>query len=401
MSIKLLKTSLYFTVLSTLASAINFAFYPIISHTLSVANFGDVQLGVSFIMLAASLLTSLSTLALFATANRKTERTTLGSIERLVISISVIISIFTVTFAVPIASLLQLQDPSLLYILALIFILNIPASTWVGTLQGGGQFLTSGWISVISSLTKLSAAYLLINLGMGAYGALLGIALGSLVMLPLAKIFDRSNNIHYAETFGLFRSTDLSFFRRRKDLLFILGSLVMIALIANIDIVAAKILLSPDEAGAYAQVSTVAKIPYFAGIPIALVLFERYIKKNINYGMSLAVYAALIAVVGSCVIIFSNLLLHILFNYKGLNSELLFPLVTSFTAYSILILCAYQLIARKKTRRLIILATSSLVFILVLVATATTAPTIAHTYMFGVTTALLLSIGLTYTKIYE
>lgn len=401
MSTKLLKTSLYFTILSTLASAINFAFYPVISHLLSVASFGDVQLGVSFVMLAASLLTSLSTLALFTTANKKTERNTLASIERLVISLSVVLAIMTAVFAEPLGVALKLQDASLLYILAVIFVVNIPASTWIGTLQGDGRFMISGWISVISALTKLSSAYMFINLGLGAHGALLGIALGSFIMLPLAKIFDRSGSIHYTETFGLFRQSDFSFFIKRIDLLAILGSLVLIALIANIDIMAAKIILSPEAAGAYAQVSTVAKIPYFAGIPIALILFERYIRKSISYIKSFFVYVGLIAIIGLGVIVLSNLLLRVLFNYHGIDTGLLIPLVISFSSYSAIMLCAYQLIAMKRTKRLLILSVVSLPIILIPVTRATSVSDIAHLYMSGILGALLLSITLTYTKYHD
>lgn len=401
MSVKLLKTSFYFTALSTLASAVNFAFYPAVSHLLSVVNFGDVQLGVSFIMLAASLLTSLSTLALFTTANKKIEEKSLNSIERLVISLSIIIAIFTAIFAVPLAEILQLQDATLLYILAFIFILNIPASTWVGSLQGGGQFLASGWISVVSALTKLLTSFVFIIMGFGAHGALLGIALGSFIMLPLAKLLDRSNNIHYKETFGLFRKSDASFFAKRLDLLGILLSLMFMALIANIDIVAAKILLPPAEAGTYAQLSTVAKIPYFAGIPVALVLFERYIRKNISYGISLVVYAGLVTMIGSGVVIFSELLMRVLFNFQEASMSLLIPLVIAFTGYSIFMLCAYQLIAKNGVKRLLILSISSILITLGLVVRANTATDIAYAYMYGVLMALLLSAVLTYTKSHE
>lgn len=398
MSLKLLKTSLYFTILSTSASAINFAFYPIISHLLSVADFGDVQLGVSFIMLAASLLTSLSTLALFATANKGTEKNTLGSIERLVISLSVLLAVTTAVLAAPLSSLLQLQDPSLLYILSLIFVLNIPASTWVGTLQGGGQFIASGWISVTSSLVKVVAAFLLIRFGLGAHGALLGIALGGFIMLPLAKMFDRSNNINYSETFGVFRSADFSFFRERIDLLIILGSLIMLAFIASIDVVMAKIALSPELAGAYAQVSTVAKIPYFAGLPVTLVLFERYVKKNISHSLSLLVYVCIIVVVAAGVIVLSDILLHTLFNYRENGINILGPLVVSFSSYSILMLCTYQLIAQKKFKQLLILSASGLGMVLMFVANSTTAPSIAYAYMYAILFTLLLSVIFAYTK---
>ena len=401
MSVKLLKTSFYFTALSTLASAVNFAFYPVVSHLLSVGNFGDVQLGVSFIMLAASLLTSLSTLALFTTANKKTEEKSLNSIERLVISLSIIIALLTAIFAVPLAGILQLQDATLLYILAFIFILNIPASTWMGSLQGGGQFLASGWISVISALTKLIASFIFIIMGFGAHGALFGIALGSFIMLPLAKILDRSNSIQYKETFGLFRKSDASFFIKRLDLLGILLSLMFVAFIANIDIVAAKILLSPAEAGTYAQLSTVAKIPYFAGISVALVLFERYIRKNISYGLSLVVYACLVATVGSGVIIFSDLLLRVLFNFQEASTSLLIPLVIAFTGYSIFMLYAYQLIAKNGVKRLLILAISSICITILPVTGSHTATDIAYSYMYGVLMALFLSAVFSYTNSHE
>lgn len=385
-----------------MASAINFAFYPVISHTLSITDFGDVQVGVSFIMLTAALLTSLSTLALFTTASTNRSENTVGHIERLVVSVSIGAALITSIFAWPLAELLQLQEVSLLYILAFIFVLNIPASTWIGTLQGNNQFVASGWISVASALTKLIAAYVLIQIGWGAHGALMGISIGSFIMLPLSKLFDTSNRLRYKHTFGVFRKNDLLFFKKRLDLIAILISLMLIAFIANIDVLMAKILLAPAEAGAYAQLSTVAKIPYFAGVPIALVLFERYIRRSISQRISLLAFTAIVSIIGSVVIIFADLLLRVIFNYQGIDFKPLVPLTIGFTSYSVLSLNVYLLIAQRRIMRLLILASSAAIAVSALIPLLSSTPLeIADTFMACILVTLLLSLVLTYTKRHE
>lgn len=402
MSKKLLKTSFYFTALSTVASAVNFAFYPFISHLLSVATFGDVQIGVSFIMLAASLLTSLSTLALFTSANGESERSALRHVERLIIATSIACSILIVAFAQPIASLLQLQDPSLLYILAGIFILNIPASTSLGALQGGDQFLASGFISTVSSLIKLLAALVFIFLGWGGHGALLGIATGTFIILPLAKVLDKANVINFKETFSILRVRDVGFFAKRLDLLGILASLILIAFIANIDILTSKILLSPSQAGAYAQLSTAGKIPYFAGLPIALVLFERFIRKNINRNLSIILYSAIVFFIGITVVVCSDPLLRLLFNYQGSSTAALPLLVVAFSSYSVVTLAAYRLIAQHQIKRLCLLAFVSVVTVGSITLLAEPSSTdISRNYMLSILAMLPLSIGITYTRRHE
>ncbi len=272
MAQNLLRTSAAFILLATIASGLNFLYYPIIARSLSDAQFGEVQVGIAFIMQAAALFTSLNVLALFFAAQRESHQPLTIRLERFVIAISLLLALATAVLAGPIAHALQFTDYRLLYILSVIFLLNIPEATWVGSLQGNGQFLGSGVISITSALSKIIASLAFIRIGFGAYGAMFGILIGTAVMLPMAYYMQKGQLIKFKNTFGILRGRDFLLFRDQPQLMLVFFSLVFLAFTSTVDVLFSKSTLDPTAAGVYAQLSTAAKIPYFAAVPLTIIL---------------------------------------------------------------------------------------------------------------------------------
>ena len=364
---KQLKSSFLFTALSLGASALNFLFYPVISHLLSARDFGDIQIGVSFIMIAAALFSSLNTLALFLSAQKEsTKKNSLQHVERLVTTVSLILALLVIIFAGPIKDFLNLGDSSLLYILSVIFVLNIPAATWVGVLQGNGQFIASGWVGLTAALTKILASALFISFGWGAHGALIGMLLGFLVILPLVKILQNKSLVSFRSTMRFLSKEDLRYFSQTKTPLFILLGMVLVAIIANIDVTIAKAVLSPEEAGGYAQVSTAAKIPYFALLPVAIILFKSFIDTPKRIAKSMTLFA-LVALVGAlATYLLRDIILGIVFGHLDTTGTLPY-LAVAFSAYAVLTLAMYALIATGRLKQLLVSSVLALVLTLLAV----------------------------------
>ncbi len=400
MSKKIVSKSLGFTILSLAASLLNFGFYPVVAYLLSKAAFGDVQVGVSFIMLAAALFTSLSTLALFFAA-RENNNQTMEHLERLVIALSVIASILVVLAAQPISSALQLQDASLLYILAFIFIINIPASTWVGTLQGQGQFIESGWISTVAAFIKIVAALIFIQLGWGAHGALAGIAVGTLSMLPLVKVLQKRKLASFRRTFSMINNQDISFFVNNPRIVITLVSLIIFSIIGTLDVLWAKHSLLPHDAGVFAQLSTIAKIPYFAMVPIAIIIFERLTKGTVPIIKTGTVYALICLTVGAATLLLNDRLAELLFHID-MPGKALSLLIIGFTSYALFTMQIYLLIAQRDTIRLFVSSLTALLLVqLGLIFSEKSPESIALTYVTMLSISLLISVALRYTKRHE
>ena len=392
--------SLWFSVLSVTASALNFLFYPVLAHSLDLASFGDVQVGVSFVMQAAALFTSLNLVALFLSAHKSTSIELVTRLERIIISISIIAAVIVAVCVAPLSRTLQLHDASLLYLLAIIFVFNVPAGTWIGTLQGEGKFIQSGLIAVTASLTKIILAILLISLGFGAHGAMLGILIGTIVFIPLVYLAHSSKRLNIINTFRPARLSDFRALLASKPTLYTLVAFFFLALLSTFDIIAAKVLLSPTQAGIYAQLSTVAKIPYFALIPLATIGFERFIKKATHEGRFMLLFCGLLAAASSVLLLAEPFVLRVFFRLDTVQYSQLAALflVVAFTAYTLSTIVTYSLISRGSLKKALIPLLCGFVLTPILLAFGSSLEGIALNYMLSQIALLVILVILRYNK---
>lgn len=391
---KLNTVSLWFTVLAFLASVLNFLYYPIVARLLNLSQFGDVQVGVSFIMQAAALFSSLNLVALLLSAKKGSEKGIVQKLEQVLIVPSLLGAALVSIFAYPISGLLQLHSPGLLYLLSFIFILNIPASTWVGTLQGEGAFIKSGAISLLSSLTKILASTLLILVGLGAYGAILGIMIGSIVIIPLCYALQDSNSLMFAKTFRLPNKDDFKILAERKSVFLILVSFILLSLISTFDVIAAKTHLTPIEAGEFAQLSIISKIPYFALLPVSIILFGKFIKKPERQGRAIFIYCLGVLLLSLATYFMLPLISHALFSLS-LDSETIRTtlwLLAAFGFYTVIFLIIYLLVSRGHTTAIFLIAIVAFLLSFASLTLATTTETIARNYALSLVVVMLLSL---------
>lgn len=394
--------SLWFTVLSLSASALNFLYYPVIARLLGLAQFGDVQVGVAFIMQAAALFSSLNLVALYLSSRKTGTENITARLERVLILPSIIGACLVVALAYPISHTLQLHDPSLLYLLAVVFIINIPASTWIGTLQGEDNFIRSGWVAVISSTIKIVVSTALILAGLGAHGALLGILIGTVCVIPLTYLMHTSGSLNLWETFRLPTRSDLAFIAKQPVISYLLVSFLLLALLSTLDTLFAKIHLSPVVAGVFAQMSIIAKIPYFVSLPISILLFRHFIAHSSGHARLVLMYSSMVAAGSSLMILCLPLGVNILFGFDPSSNQLLVGglLLVAFGAFSITNALVYLLVARGKVRQTLAVATFGFILItLLLLASSASSEDIATRYAIGqAVTAVVALLALRYTK---
>lgn len=391
---KIVKTSIAFTVLSLLASAFNMLYYPVVSHLLSLSQFGDVQIGISFIMMSAALFSSLNIVALYSMSRAGSGNTnSLAILERTIISVSIILAILVIVFARPLSQGLNMQDESLLYLLSVIFIMNIPAASWVGALQGNRQFIASGVIGLVSSLLKLLISCLAILLGFGAHGALAGILIGLAAILPLVVLLQNKPVVSFKRTFSVVRATDLRHLINEGSSVIILTSLVFITVLTSLDITVAKFSFDSSVAGEYAQASTAAKITFFSLIPMAIILFEKFIRSPQKILRDLLTYSALAITLSGALYLVRYPLMTEIFNYKGDIGVYEWLLVT-YTSITIITLLAYIMIARGLVTRLLKAAAMGLAFTIIMLLTHSSNPMeVASSFAISAMVILMIYIA--------
>lgn len=179
----------------------------------------------------------------------------------------------------------------LLIILGLVF--SSIGGVYASALQGMFRFKKFGFVGIISTLTKLIFAILLVSLGFGAMGAFSGIIAGTIVGLLLAVIF--SSDFKYWKTQGWADKKIYSF-----ALPMFFGTFFM-TLLMNLDILGVKFLsenvLSDTLTGYYRSALILAELPVFAVGALMGAMFphiSKHSSNNNNYSNKTLKYAVLI-----------------------------------------------------------------------------------------------------------
>jgi O-antigen/teichoic acid export membrane protein len=174
------------------------------------------------------------------------------------------------TVAIPLViEVMQLREPGPAVALAPLVILSFIYPVFLATLQGTDRFIALGVLLLAIAFSRIAFGVPWAAAGGGAGGAIAGQALGMLVAIAVSGIVLGG----YLERRGKGAAT--SGFRRRPDMGAISASLAFIAfaLVANLDILLAKLFLDPRQMGDYSALATLAKIVLFlpAAIGVAMV----------------------------------------------------------------------------------------------------------------------------------
>lgn len=164
---------------------------------------------------------------------------------------------------------------------------------YASALRGMFRFNKFGFVSIITTLTKLIFAILLVSLGFGALGAFSGLIAATIVGLLLAVLF--SSDFKYWKTKGWADKKIYSF-----ALPMFFGTFFM-TLLMNLDILGVKFLsekvISDTLTGYYRSALILAEFPVFAAGALMGAMFpyiSKYSSNNNNYSNMTLKYTVLI-----------------------------------------------------------------------------------------------------------
>jgi len=198
------------------------------------------------------------------------------------LEISLVVFLVNLVLSVPLSNIFQIEY--------LVLVLTIGAvspfvfvSTQLGIAQGKELYIKLALIYVMFGLGRSISAIVglliypkLISVGIGFFGGTLLSALISHFVLGNGKKFWRDERIKNVST-GLFKATQ---------------ALLALYVLVNVDILIARIVLTPEQSGVYAVGMLVAKIAFFMPQAITVVMFPR-MGKNESSALVYAIFGTL------------------------------------------------------------------------------------------------------------
>jgi O-antigen/teichoic acid export membrane protein len=348
--------SIAMVVLVQVANVLNYASNLAFSRILEPAGFGELTALLAFALVLAVPLGAAQTVVAerIALAHAAGDEDRVRYLVRLalghVATLGAVVGVLYVA-AIPLTQeVLGIRQPGPVIALAPFVVANFAQTVALGALQGTERFAAFGWVVFAAAASRLAFGIPWALGGGGAGGAIAGQALGLIVVLTIVGWSSR----HWLLRRGTGAAT--RGLRRRPDLqtLTATGAYIGFAVLANLDLVLARVWLDSTDAGLYAALSTVAKLVIFLPAALAMLMVPSTARARAS-GRERVVLrrtARLVALSAALVVIPSvlapGLLLDLMFgdDYVAARSGVL-PSALAGAALSLLfVVCTYSVTVR-------------------------------------------------------
>ncbi len=267
--------AVYFTG-SMVVAFLNYLFYPVLGRLLGPADFGDIQALISLITQSAIIFGAFSVVAANITSNTENpaERNAImAELQKIAFWIAGILFVLLLLSVSGLHSFFNFTSLYPLFGLAIILPISAMTTFRNAFLQGVGRFSDLSVSGIISSLGRLALAAAFILLGLGIFGATLGIVLANVCVI--IYLYYRTNDAlrlsTKADVHVLEKGSVIKELKYGGLVLFATG---LITLYFTSDILIVKHYFSSLDAGLYSGISSIAKILYFAIGPSSMVMFS-------------------------------------------------------------------------------------------------------------------------------
>lgn len=316
-------------VLTLVGSALNYGSNILFSHVLAPVGYGELT---ALFALSVVLVVPMGA-AQTMVAERIAVHNAEGRVDQVryvvrhaaahVAVISVGVGVLYVAATPLVVSALSLRHAGVALALTPVLVLGFMVPLALGVLQGLERFTAYGVLLLAVAVSRIGFGLPWAAVEHGAGGALGGQAVGMFVVLcAVAWLLRRLNP-------GRGTGAATSGLKRRPDVrtLAASGAFIGFAVLSNLDLVLAKIFLSPHDAGVYAALSTVGKVIIFLPAAVAVVMVPSAAKAQHNTGSSAQVLrVSALVVAGSCVLVaipavlVPHLIIKVMFGSKYLSA---------------------------------------------------------------------------------
>lgn len=269
-----LRNNAIFFIGSIAVGALNYLYYPVLGRVLSTAAFGELQVLVSLTTQAAILLQVFSLVATNIIVNEsdtKRLNAILSELQKLSLWLAGGLLALTLLAAGWLQAALQFGSPWPFVVVGLIFLASLPPTYTGAYLRARQAFGAASISGAVGALAKLVFSVLLVLAGWAALGAAVGMLLAQLCVLAYTLYKARQLGYRLVRT-GSVKPNWALVRPHYKFAGFVLVSSLIVTGLVTVDSIAVKYWLTPDEAGLYGGISTIARIIFFLTGSVGLVL---------------------------------------------------------------------------------------------------------------------------------
>jgi len=262
-----------------------------------VEDFGEVQTLISIFLLAGIALHVFGMIVVNIVTNSQEDHSknlTLTQLYTFAFYIMSALALLLLLLSPVLMNILRFQSLYPFFALAVILPLSVPLAFQKAYLQGIHNFFTVSWANIIAAGGRLLFAIVLVSLGWATFGAIFALT----IALSLTLLYTYSKT-RRALSFSLKEKIvfDSAFTRELSYGLLIFSAIGFVTFLYTADVILVKFFFSPDIAGFYGGISTIARIIFYATGPIALVLLS-HIKLQNTGKENHAIFVKAVSLVG-------------------------------------------------------------------------------------------------------
>lgn len=255
---------------------LNYAFYPVIGRLLEPAMFGEVQAVISLFLQLSMFLTVVNIVTVYIVANYGNvakRNLAIYELEKLGLLVTAAILLAMIVFANQLRAFFHFESAWPFALLGVLLVLTVPFTFRTSYLRGKQKFMASTAAQLFAAAGKFVFSVPLILLGLGASGAIGGVAVAQAAALGYAAWRSKLAGLARPKNFKLFARPQVAqVMPEIKYSLFVLVGSLAIMLLLTVDTLAVKHFFDAHTAGLYAGVATASRIVFFVTASIAQAL---------------------------------------------------------------------------------------------------------------------------------
>jgi len=324
------KSTLIFVLLSTIASAINYAAYPVLSRILADTEYINITVSLSVLTQITTFLSSIVAITI-GLSKEQVSKEKSSTVQLLQTSLFKLFLIITALFLILSPFIMNsIQTPLLFAIpIAIMMIVSVPLAIMSGFLNGRGLMIKLGLLTVISAGLQLLIGAIVAYTTKSGLLALTGMALAQVIAIIIIRVIFAKDNLPKINNV-LRKSTDNESQPHIRRLLTygLFASLaIMVMNIAQISDLLIIQTLHNDDIKLYTDIYILSRIVFFAGIifvwPFLGELDIRiHVLNRRPFFKLIAIFSAITAATLVVIMLFGTQITYILFNENYASSHL-------------------------------------------------------------------------------
>ncbi len=259
-----LKNNIIFFAGSMVVAFLNYLYHPVLGRLMSVEDFGEVQSLISLFIQLSIFAGVFSVITVNVTANSDNSQernAVISALRKIAFYITGAVFLIIVLSSVLLKDFFQFSSFWPFISLAFLLLISVSFTFRKAFLQGISDFRAVSWSGIIFAAGRLGFAVLLVYLGWRSLGAISGLLIAQgLALFYVYFKTKKSLNL----SLSIKKSVSDIIKKEYKYAALIFLATLSVTFLYTADVLMVKHWFSPEEAGLYSGIATIARIIFFA-----------------------------------------------------------------------------------------------------------------------------------------